>query len=299
MSIKKLIWFLGIVGTLAYLMSGIYQIRPGERAIVRRFGRVLEDQPGPGIWIGLPWGMERVDRVAMDQVRQVIVGFRRDRETDFEITPPGQMITGDHNLINAQIVVSYTIDQDHLVSYVMHRDHCDKVIARCAESVLAEWVGGHRVSRLLGEGKAELPGEVLRLLSERLTSYELGVHLRSVSLALMLPPEEVQDAFARVNQAATSMQAQINEANQLAGQARSATEAETYRLQQEAISDAQEIRELAIAEANLFRRRLSDYQKNPGVLITGRWESLRQILDQVRKTGRLTPLDPSLMSDQK
>ena len=85
----------------AYGLTGVTLTRPGELAVVRRFGRVLEHKPGPGLWVGLPWGMDRVDRVVVDRLQSVVVGYRGDDNPDLVI-PPGQLLTGDHNLVNVQ-----------------------------------------------------------------------------------------------------------------------------------------------------------------------------------------------------
>src|SRR5262249_7247929 len=53
--------------------TAVTQVRPGERAVVRRFGRVLDHRPEPGLYVGLPWGMDRVDRVPIGLVRGVKV----------------------------------------------------------------------------------------------------------------------------------------------------------------------------------------------------------------------------------
>ena len=58
-------WILPL-GIVLYLLTGVVEVRRGERAVVRRFGRVLAEQPEPGLWVGLPWGMDRVDRVEVD-----------------------------------------------------------------------------------------------------------------------------------------------------------------------------------------------------------------------------------------
>ena len=60
-------WLLAIA---AYLLTGLAQVRPEERAVVRRFGQVVA-RPGPGLWVGLPWGIDRVDRVPVRTVRQL------------------------------------------------------------------------------------------------------------------------------------------------------------------------------------------------------------------------------------
>src|SRR5262245_12110582 len=86
-----------------YLLTGVVQVRRGERAVVRRFGRVLPYQPDAGLWVGLPWGIDRVDRVDVDNVRSVTVGYNEEESGERE-APPGQLLTGDHNLVNVQVV---------------------------------------------------------------------------------------------------------------------------------------------------------------------------------------------------
>src|SRR5439155_23106095 len=94
---------------VSYVLTGVTQVLPGERAVVRRFGRVLDEHPGPGPWFGLPWGMDQVDRIAIDHVRRVEVGYNRDDEEETGLTPPGQLLTGDHNLVNVQVVIYYSV----------------------------------------------------------------------------------------------------------------------------------------------------------------------------------------------
>src|SRR6478672_10857738 len=93
--------YLLLLALLAYLATGVYQVGPEERAVVRRFGKVVA-RPGPGLGFGLPWGIDRVDRVPVRTVRQLRVGY--DPETAGETgAPPGQMLTGDQNLVNVQL----------------------------------------------------------------------------------------------------------------------------------------------------------------------------------------------------
>src|SRR5262249_18333632 len=94
-----------------YLLTGVVQVRPGERAVIRRFGRVLEDKPGPGLLVGLPWGMDRVDRVEVDAVRELTIGYDGD-PGDGSIIPAGQLLTGDSNLVNVQFTLYYKVSPD-------------------------------------------------------------------------------------------------------------------------------------------------------------------------------------------
>src|SRR4051812_21397199 len=108
---------------LLSLLTGVTQVQPGEIAVVRRFGRVLDERPKPGLYVGLPWGLDQVDRVAIDEVRRVTVGYvKRDTEDLETVMPPGQLLTGDHNLVNAQVVVDYKVNEDEVVDFVVHGD---------------------------------------------------------------------------------------------------------------------------------------------------------------------------------
>ena len=94
---------------LGYAATGLYQVLPGEVAVVRRFGRVLPERPEPGLHLGLPWGMDRVDRVAVDQLRRVVVGYQEGGDAAM---PAGQLLTGDHNLVNVQVTIYYKVRPD-------------------------------------------------------------------------------------------------------------------------------------------------------------------------------------------
>ena len=99
------------LAALATLLSSVAQIQPDERVVVRRFGRVLDEQPGPGLHFFLPWGLDQVDRVKV-QVREVTVGYpvKQEESDDLRASPPGQLLTGDHNLVNLQATLYYTVN---------------------------------------------------------------------------------------------------------------------------------------------------------------------------------------------
>src|SRR3954470_14426617 len=106
---KRALLGVTLVLLAGYLLTGVSEVRPGERAVIRRFGRVLPDRPGPGLHVGLPWGIDVVERISVGGVRRVTVGYRGDSEEDD--SPDGQMLTGDHNLVNVQADIHYTVHE--------------------------------------------------------------------------------------------------------------------------------------------------------------------------------------------
>jgi membrane protease subunit HflK len=298
---RRLLIALPLVLLAGYLLTGLTQVRPGERAVVRRFGRVLDEQPEPGLWVGLPWGMDRVDRVAVDQVRRVEVGYRPGADEDSLTTPPGQLLTGDHNLIDVQVVLNYAVQKDAVTDYVVHADEADALVARAAETALAEWVAGRTVDDVLLRGKVDLPPWLVRQTLERLEPYRLGVEVQSASVVHLLPPPEVKEAFDLVTQAQTEIRTGLYQAEKEAEGAVRKAEADGYRLEQQAAAYADEQRQLARAEADRFERRRAQYQRlrrtNPDALASIWWDEMGQLFARMRAGGRVDLLDNHLGAD--
>src|SRR5262245_22517256 len=102
--------YIVLVILAAYLLTGLTQVRPEERAVVRRFGQVVA-RPGPGLWVSLPWGIDRVDRLPVRTVRQIKAGYAPETAADAPGTPAGQFLTGDQNLVNVQLTLDYAIGE--------------------------------------------------------------------------------------------------------------------------------------------------------------------------------------------
>ena len=63
-----------------YLATGLMAVLSRTRSgVVRRFGAVLREPWGPGLHWGLPWGLDRVDRIKPGQTRTLTVGAPRPR----------------------------------------------------------------------------------------------------------------------------------------------------------------------------------------------------------------------------
>src|SRR3954468_14021588 len=125
-------WLIGLAAAalLGYLLTGVVQVRPGELAVVRRFGRVLDEKPVSGLWVGLPWGMDRVDRVEVDSVRSLEVGY--DPESEERDAPPVQVQTGDDNIVNIRLTLNYKVVPDEVADFVLQGERVPAVLARLA-----------------------------------------------------------------------------------------------------------------------------------------------------------------------
>jgi modulator of FtsH protease HflK len=261
---------------LAYAATGLYQVLPGEAAVVRRFGRVLPERPEPGLHLGLPWGMDRVDRVAVDQLRRVVVGYQEG--TGAAAMPAGQLLTGDHNLVNVQATIYYKVRPDEAADYVTQADRVDGLAERAAEAVMAEWVASRTVDEALLNGKVGLREALVKEVGNRLAPYGLGVEVLDAPVALIAPPDEVKSAFDDVAREQTRIETKVNNAEQEAESQWKSALSYQYQKEQETAAYTSNRKLMARREADAFLERLRKYREgrraNP--------DYLRQIWDEER-----------------
>src|SRR5262249_15611903 len=157
-------------------------------------GRALPEKPGPGLFVGLPWGLDRVQRVPVDRVQAVEVGFVAD-DPDGLTMPAGQLLTGDHNLVNVRVTVQYKVRPEEVEAYAAQADRVAGLLTRAAEAALAEWVAARTIDDVLLNGKTEMREGLAPLTQRRLDAYGLGVQVHGVQVALIAPPDDVRAAF--------------------------------------------------------------------------------------------------------
>ena len=195
----------------------IGKVQPGEKsAVIRRFGRILDTKPEPGLYIGWPWGIEQVTIVRVSFARSIKVGFMNKQEQEDDVVPAGQLLTGDHNLVNVQAVIDYKVAaKTKWKKFVLQANNTiDALVARASETLLAEWIAGRKVDEVLTRGKVELPQFLRDRLHERLQPYDVGLEIERASITELSPPEQVKDAFDRLAQAETNIQTKLNQARQ-------------------------------------------------------------------------------------
>ena len=187
-----------VLAALAYSCTGIYTVGTDQRALVRRFGRVVAEESDPGIHLGLPWGLDRVDLMKPSETKTVTVGSVGAADRVIGAPPTdtlAQFLTGDQNLVNVQATVQYTIDDPKL--YLFESADPPRIVARAAESAITATLADQSVDTVLTSGKDALAILIKAKMQERLKIYQLGIQVRSVSLTELAPPLQVADAFTR------------------------------------------------------------------------------------------------------
>jgi membrane protease subunit HflK len=209
--------------------------------------------------------------------------------------PPGQLLTGDHNLVNVRASIDFAVEDDRVTQFVLYGDRADGLVARMAETVLAEWVAGREVDEVLLRGKEILPGFMASEIQRRIEPYQLGIRIHLVSIGHLNPPQQVKEAFEAVTRAESERETKTNEAMQEVE--KRWTEAQSYKnnLERRAKVDADGKRNMAHAEAEAFLARLKQVRQilrqNPDYLSALWWDEMTRVYGRMFETGRLDLLD--------
>jgi membrane protease subunit HflK len=244
--------------------------------------------------------MDRVDRVVVDRVRSVTVGFQDDQDID-ALVPAGQLLTGDHNLVNAQVILFYKVDPGQVAEFVLQSERVEDLLTRATETALADWVAGRTVDDVLLNGKTTLRPALLALVSQQIAPYRLGVEVLDARVKQVSPPDEVKDAFDNVARAQTQIVTQRNRAEQDSAARLSTAQSDRYRQEEETAGYVRNRKLLARREAERFLTRLRQYevgkQTNPNYL-RQIWEEERALLfAKLRQNNQIDLLDHHLGPD--
>lgn len=265
---------------LIWFGTGFYIVDQGSLGVVQRFGAFVETtEPGPR-W-HLPYPLETVDVVNMEQVRKLEVGYRSSGEGGgSKIRQPKEalMLTEDENIIDLQFAVQYNLK--NAKDYLFNNRATDDAVMSAAETAIREVVGKSKLDDLLQKGLADTSERMQAILD----GYKAGVKITSVSLQGAQPPEQVQEAFEDVNRANQDNQRQINEGQAYANDVIPKARGTASRLLAEAAGYKLKVENEARGNASRFEQILAQYSKAPEVTRQRLYlDAQEQILSSVSK----------------
>ncbi len=294
-------YLLSLIFGVWTVASALTQVQSHECAVIRRFGRILDTKPGQGLHISWPWGIDRVDLAPVGRERSIKVGFVEKKDDDDNIVPFGQMVTGDHNLVNVQASIDFRVREADVEKFVLQQPNIDAFVARAAESLLAEWIAGRTVDDVLRRGKRQLAGWLVGQMQDRLADYDLGIDIKRVSITDLSPPDQVKDAFSKLTNAQQSIPTKLSNAKREINSKSEAASSKMHDMKVKAEAYARTELVGASAEATSFRTRLDSYRelsrRNADYLNTLWLDDMTRIYAKMREEGRVELLDHYLTSE--
>ena len=268
---------------LVWIATGFYIVDQGSRGVVLRFGKHVETtMPGPR-W-HMPFPVESVTVVNMEQVRTIEIGYRsaeggsgRSKELHESL-----MLTDDENIIDLQFAVQYNLK--NVEDTLFNNRSVDEAVRGIAETAIREVVGKSKLDFALYEGRDEVAVNTKKLMQEILDRYKTGVNVVSVTMQNAQPPEQVQAAFEDAVKAKQDLERQKNEGQAYANDVIPKARGTASRLLQEAAGYKLRVENEAQGNVSRFNQILAQYQHAPEVTRSRMYlDAQEQIMSSVSK----------------
>jgi len=274
-----------------YLASGVTVLQPDEVGIVRRCGAVLSQRWEPGLHWGLPWGIDRVDRIKINQTRTLSIGASSQAQAPLIRAPdPGSddFLTGDLNLVTAQALVQYRPRDP--ASYLFRAHNLDLSLSAIAESALTRAPANRSVDELLTTARTEVADGLTRTIQALADHEGLGVSIVAIRLGRVVPPAAVAPAFADAARARSDRRQAITRAEEYRDRSRSDARGRAHEISSAAAGRFDRLVVPARGEAARFTEVLAEARNAPGPFRQRLFlETLAELLPRFRRTIVVSP----------
>jgi membrane protease subunit HflK len=281
---------LGLIVAVALAVwgaTGFYVVQQGERGVVLRFGQKTEITEA-GLHWRLPYPVERVEKVNVEKVSTVEIGYRSNARTGSKskVAKEALMLTQDENIIDIEFAVQYKIKDAAAFLFNVYNPPSDMemTIRQVTESAVREVVGKNTLDFALTEGREQVAMAAKELLQQVLDRYQAGVQIVAVETQKAQPPEEVKTAFDDAVKAREDEQRLKNEAEAYANDIIPRARGAAARLVQEAEGYKASTIARADGDARRFTQVANEYVKAPAVTRERLYiETMEQVMSNTTK----------------
>ncbi|MBI3684128.1 MAG: FtsH protease activity modulator HflK [Acidobacteria bacterium] len=273
-----------LYGLLAvWLLTSAYIVPADQQAVVTRFGRVVEPRVTPGIHLSLPWPLDRVTKLKVQQLQRLVIGGAL---SDTVVGRPqpliSQFLTGDQNIIHMRVVVQYSVGVP--ADYLFRSEDVARLVGAAVESELARRIASRTVDAVLTTEKAAIQEEVRAAAQKLINDYRSGVLLASINIESAAPPPEAADAFRDVASARADSARIVNESQGYANDVIPKARGQAQQMLETAAAYKQRKINEALGDASRFTQVAAEYAKASDV--NGRrlyLETMEQVLPRIKK----------------
>jgi len=238
-----------VILLIAWGLTGFYRVDAAERGVVQRFGKFVEPVTMPGLRWHLPFPIETVDIVNIEQVN------------DFNYST--EMLTADEWYVFIDVAVQYRRTDPVAFSFLV--EDPDQTLQDVTESALRGVVGTSTLASLIGERREEIPARTISELQDTLNGYGAGLTVTSININTVNYPSAVEEAVADTQRARNDRDRFQLEADRYANDIVPRARGNAQRILQDAEAYRQQVITIAEGDAARFEALLEEYQKAPRV----------------------------------
>jgi modulator of FtsH protease HflK len=274
-----------VILAVIIVSSSFFTIETGSVGVIQRFGKFVRiAQPGPNF--KLPFGIEKVSKVAQDKIEKEEFGFRSDRGdrskqsgTDADVANTSLMLTGGLNVALVPWIVQYRVKDPY--NYLFKVKDVRGLLRDLSEASMRLVVGDRSINEVITK-RSEIADEAEKVLQHELDKAETGLLVVNVELKRTNVPGPVQPSFNEVNQAVQEKEKLIYEAREDYNKAIPAARGEADRTVKAAGGYALDRINRAKGDAIRFQDLYAEYVKAKDVTKRRLYlESLKKVLPRL------------------
>jgi modulator of FtsH protease HflK len=245
----SLLLVIAAVVVALWLASGFFQVKAAERAVVQRFGKLVDVRNEGWGW-RWPWPIETVTKVNVANINS----------TDYK----PRVLTSDVNLVDLHFSVQYQYTDPYKILFKV-RDP-DATIGEVSEAAIRQIVGQNKLdSVLVGSTRPDITRKTKALIQQTLDLYEAGITVTTVNLIDVQVPEAVIPSQRDANKALADQERYIKEAEAYSNSILPVAKGAAARIQQDAQAYKAQVTAIAQGQVSLFESILPAYEAAPEV----------------------------------
>ncbi|KAF0824419.1 FtsH protease activity modulator HflK [Cytobacillus firmus] len=266
-SLKRIYTIAGLIIAIVILsivaFTTWYTVDESDQAVILTFGKVEEGITEPGLHFKLPWPVQSVEKLSKETFSLQFGYEEKDGEIK-DFPDETKMITGDENIVLADLVVQWKITDPE--KYLYNAEEPEEILYDATSSSLRSIIGGSKIDAALTSGKAEIEADVRELLTSLVGKYDIGISILAVKLQdVELPNDDVRKAFTDVTDARETANTKKNEANKYKNQRMNEAEGEKEALISKANGEKAARLERARGDVAVFNKLYGEYKNNPDI----------------------------------
>lgn len=281
---------LGLVaaGVLALLaLTTWFRVEEHEEALVLTMGRANR-QVEKGVHGKLPWPLETVVVRPVRITQQMTFGYREANGQTELISDEALMITGDENLVWADLLVEWKIAD--IAKYEFASEDPQRLLRHATSAALRSVMGTTGLDYAITTGKFDVQAKVQQQLIALLETYDVGIKVESVKLQDVEPPDQVKQEFKAVTDAREARLTKINEAGKYEAEQIPKARAESQQLLERAEANKQARINQALGDVARYKAIYEAYVANP---VVTRKRLVLETLEAILPGAEITIVDSS------
>ncbi len=193
----------GLVLLAIFITMCTYIVKPGEQAVIQRFGAWERTKSEEGLSFKFPNPIEKVTKVNVNEIRKMNIGFAeafgRGNANAQDIPEESLMLTSDRNIVDIDLVVQWNIKSAE--DFLFNINDQESTVKKVVESAIREEVGQTNMFPIITTDRDRVAQETKAIIQNNLDEYNSGVNITQILIQRAEVHPDVQQAFQDVQSA--------------------------------------------------------------------------------------------------